>query len=124
MGFYQPSRSMFWGFTTAMRSEELKTEKAFDDQISRENIGKTIQDLSSDPHNLGSPGSKEVAEKIQQKFRDYGFDVHMDVYQVLFPVPKIRVLEMTCSNYLPRIIKRTSIKRRRHQRTEGSASNL
>ena len=83
------------GFSDSSAGQEFKKEKAFDDLISRENIGRTIRALSAVPHNVGSPGSKETAEKIQQKFRDYGFDVKMDVYQVLFPTPKIRVLEMT-----------------------------
>src|ERR1700733_11641983 len=83
------------GFYDSNATAEWKREKTFDELISRENIGKTMKDLSSVPHNLGSPGSKEVAEKIEQKFRDYGFDVHTDIYQVLFPVPKVRVLEMT-----------------------------
>ena len=98
------------GFYDSNAIRELKTEKAFDDQISRENIGKTMQDLSSVPHNVGSSGSKEVAEKIQQKFRDYGFDVHMDVYQVLFPIPKIRVLEMTAPNIYHALLKEPALK--------------
>jgi N-acetylated-alpha-linked acidic dipeptidase len=83
------------GFNDTSALEELKKEKTFDGFISRENIGMTIRDLSAVPHNVGSAGSKMVAEKIQQKFRDYGFEVHMDIYQVLFPEPKIRILEMT-----------------------------
>ncbi len=98
------------GFYDSNALEELKIEKTFDEQISRENIGKTIQDLSSVPHNLGSTGSKEVAEKIQQKFRDYGFDVHMDVYQVLFPVPKVRVLEMTAPQVFHALLKEPALK--------------
>ena len=83
------------GFNDSSALEEVKKEKAFDDLISRENIGLTIRDLSSKPHNLGSAGSKEVAEKIQQKFREYGLETHMEIYQVLFPEPKVRLLEMT-----------------------------
>jgi N-acetylated-alpha-linked acidic dipeptidase len=98
------------GFNDTSALEELKKEKAFDDLISRENIGLTIRDLSSKPHNLGSPGSKEVAEKIQQKFKDYGFDTHMDVYQVLFPEPKIRILEMTAPLVYHAILKEPALK--------------
>ncbi|HEY8733929.1 MAG TPA: folate hydrolase, partial [Puia sp.] len=89
----QPSRLS--GFSDSSSLEELKKENAFDQLVSRENIGVTIRDLSAVPHNLGSAGCKEVADKIQQKFRDYGFDVRMDIYQVLFPVPVTRILEMT-----------------------------
>ena len=112
------------GFSDAGAIEELKKEKTFDDLISAEHIGETIRDLSSRPHNLGSPGSKEVAEKIQQKFRNYGFTVRMDVYQVLFPEPKIRILEMTAPAVLPRIIKRTRLERRCNQWSGRSAADL
>jgi N-acetylated-alpha-linked acidic dipeptidase len=109
------------GFYDSNAVEELKREKAFDSLISRENIGKTIKDLSSAPHNLGSAGSKEVAEKIQQKFRDYGFDVHMDVYQVLFPTPKIRVLEMTEPQVYRASLKEPALK---EDGTSGQADQL
>jgi N-acetylated-alpha-linked acidic dipeptidase len=98
------------GFNDTSSLEELKKEKSFDSLISRENIGLTLRDLSSHPHNLGSAGSREVAEKIQQKFRDYGFDVHMDVYQVLFPLPKIRILEMTAPRVYHALLKEPALK--------------
>jgi len=109
-GFLSAQSIHLSGFYDSNAIGELKIEKSFDEQISRENIGKTIQDLSSVPHHVGSPGSKEVAEKIQQKFRDYGFDVHMDVYQVLFPVPKIRVLEMTAPQIYHALLKEPALK--------------
>jgi N-acetylated-alpha-linked acidic dipeptidase len=109
-GFLPAQSIRLTGFYDSNAIGELKIEKSFDEQISRENIGKTIQDLSSVPHHVGSPGSKEVAEKIQQKFRDYGFDVHMDVYQVLFPVPKIRVLEMTAPRIYHALLKEPALK--------------
>ncbi len=98
------------GFNDSSSREELRKEKAFDDLISRENIGLTIRDLSSVPHNLGSAGSKEVAYKIQQKLRDYGFDTHLDVYQVLFPVPRIRILEMTSPQTYRALLKEPALK--------------
>jgi N-acetylated-alpha-linked acidic dipeptidase len=83
------------GFSDSHALAELKNEKTFDLLIDRNSIGITIRDLSSVPHNLGSAGSREVAEKIQQRFREAGFETRMDVYQVLFPEPKIRILDMT-----------------------------
>jgi N-acetylated-alpha-linked acidic dipeptidase len=93
--FLMGQSAQITGFSDTRAMAELKTEKAFDTLIDRKNIGMTIRDLSSVPHNLGSAGSREVAEKIQQKFRESGFETRMDVYQVLFPVPRIRILEMT-----------------------------
>jgi N-acetylated-alpha-linked acidic dipeptidase len=109
------------GFNDTSALEELKNEKTFDSFISRENIGLTIRDLSSVPHNLGSAGSKEVAEKIEKKFRDYGFDVHMDVYQVLFPEPKIRILEMTAPQSYHALLKEPALK---EDRTSGQKDQL
>jgi N-acetylated-alpha-linked acidic dipeptidase len=109
------------GFSDTGTVEELKKEKTFDDLISRENIGLTIRDLSSVPHNLGSPGSKAVAEKIQQKFREYGFEVHMDVYQVLFPEPKVRILEMISPKTYHAILEEPALK---EDASSGQAGQL
>ncbi len=98
------------GFSDAGTLEELNNEKKFDDLISPQNIGLTIRDLSSRPHNVGSPGSREVAEKIERKFREYGFTVRMDEYQVLFPEPKIRLLEMTAPQSFRASLKEPALK--------------
>jgi N-acetylated-alpha-linked acidic dipeptidase len=107
------------GFSDAGVTEELKREKTFDDLISTKHIGETIRDLSSRPHNVGSPGCREVAEKIQQLFTNYGFSVHMDVYQVLFPVPKIRILEMTAPQVYHALLKEPAIKEDLSSAQEG-----
>ena len=99
--------------------EELKTEKTFDDLISAPHIGETIRDLSSRPHHVGSPGSREVAEKIQQLFLSYGFNVRMDVYQVLFPVPKLRILEMTAPQIYHALLKEPPLKEDTSSAQEG-----
>jgi N-acetylated-alpha-linked acidic dipeptidase len=109
------------GFDDSSISEELKTERTFDGLISRENIGLTIRDLSSEPHNLGSDGSKVVAEKIQRKFRDYGFDTHMDIYQVLFPEPTMRILEMTAPYAYRALLKEPALK---EDATSGQSGQL
>ena len=81
------------GFSDA--AKELQTEQAFDASLSAPYIGQTIKELSAFPHNLGSPGSKAVAEKILQKYKSYGLDAHIETYTVLYPTPKTRLLELT-----------------------------
>ena len=109
------------GFNESRATEELKVEEAFDSLISRENIGQTIRDLSSEPHHVGSEGSKRTAEKIQQKFRDYGFDTRMDVYQVLFPEPRVRILEMTSPQSYHELLKEPALK---EDATSGQKNQL
>jgi len=82
------------GFTAQSSTQQLTLEQNFDKNLSASNIGSAIKELSSQPHNLGSAGSKWVAENIYNRFKSYGFDVRIDTYRVLFPTPKTRVLEM------------------------------
>jgi N-acetylated-alpha-linked acidic dipeptidase len=50
--------------------------------------------LSARPHHVGSPYDKDNAEWILAHFKDWGLDAHIERFDVLFPTPKVRVLEM------------------------------
>jgi len=43
---------------------------------------------------VGSPYDKENSEWILSKFKEWGFDAHIETFQVLFPTPKERVVEL------------------------------
>ena len=43
---------------------------------------------------MGSPYDKANAEWILAKFKSWGLDAHIETFNVLFPTPKIRVVEM------------------------------
>src|SRR5262245_65474816 len=58
------------------------------------NIGEYMRRLSARPHHLGSPYDKDNAEWILSKFKEWGWDARSETYQVLFPTPKDRLLEM------------------------------
>ena len=109
------------GFSEKRSADQVRLEKSFDSLISRQNIGQTIRDLSSEPHHVGSPGSRNVAEKIQQRFREYGFETRMDVYQVLFPEPKTRILEMVSPVSYQAILKEPALK---EDATSGQSGQL
>jgi N-acetylated-alpha-linked acidic dipeptidase len=91
----QAQQKAITGFTDASAAKELQTEQAFDAALSAPRIGETIKDLSAFPHNVGSPGSKAVAEKILARYKSFGLDAHLETYTVLFPTPKTRMLELT-----------------------------
>src|SRR4051812_49079045 len=82
------------GFSEKTTATQQQVEKKFDALLSAERIGQTIKELSAVPHHVGSPGGKAVAESILSKFKSYGWDAKIETYQVLFPTPKTRVLEM------------------------------
>lgn len=58
------------------------------------NIGEYIRRLSARPHHVGSAYDKDNAEWIAAKFREWGWDTRIETYDVLFPTPKERLLEM------------------------------
>ncbi len=97
------------GFTETSAAAELKTEQKFDASLSAQRIGETIKELSAYPHNLGSPGSKAVAEKLLQKYKSYGLDAHIESFTVLFPSPKTRVLELTSPTQYNAVLKEPAL---------------
>src|ERR1700753_2274277 len=53
-----------------------------------------MERLSAHPHHVGSPYDKENAEWILAQYKQWGWDAHIEEFQVLFPTPKLRLLEM------------------------------
>jgi N-acetylated-alpha-linked acidic dipeptidase len=98
------------GFSPNNAAIHLQTEQKFDAQLNAQHIGETIKQLSSKPHSLGSKGSKEVAEEILRRYKDYGFDAHIETFTVLFPTPKIRLLEMTAPTSYKALLKEPALK--------------
>lgn len=58
------------------------------------NIGESVRTLSARPHHLGSPYGKQNAEWMLAKFKEWGWDARIENYDVLFPAPKERLVEM------------------------------
>ncbi|MFX1702627.1 transferrin receptor-like dimerization domain-containing protein [Chitinophaga sp. CC14] len=82
------------GYTGNVATQQLELENRFDKQLSSSHIGETIKALSSQPHHIGSARGKAVAEDILQRFKSYGWDAEIVTYQVLFPTPKERLVEL------------------------------
>ena len=54
----------------------------------------SMQRLSARPHHVGSPYDKENAEWMLAKFKEWGFDAQIETFDVLFPTPKERQVEL------------------------------
>ena len=50
--------------------------------------------LSAHPHHVGSPYDKQNADWILAKFKEWGWDAHVETFQILFPTPKERIVEL------------------------------
>jgi len=84
----------FLGYTEQSTSAERDLEKKFQDTIVAANIRENMRRLSARPHNVGSPYDKDNAEWILAQFKAAGFDAHIETFDVLFPTPKERIVEL------------------------------
>jgi N-acetylated-alpha-linked acidic dipeptidase len=87
-----PSRLL--GYSLQTSEKEQGWEQKFRDGIVPDNIRENMRRLSARPHHVGSPYDKDNAEWILSKFKEWGFDARIETFNVLFPTPKERVLEL------------------------------
>ena len=65
--------------------------------------------LSAEPHHLGSVQDKQNAEWLRDKFKSWGLDAKIEEYDVLFPTPKERVLELLAPSKFTATLKEPGI---------------
>ncbi len=83
------------GFDPATGREEVQWEQQARAIPIAANIRATIEKLSSQPHLAGTPGSKQTADWLLAKLREYGLDANIETFEALLPTPQVRILEMT-----------------------------
>ena len=80
------------------RSSQSQLETEFDKTLNPENLDTWMKHMSSKPHHVGSPWSKQNAEYAANKFKEWGFESRVETFEVLVPFPKIRKLSMIAPN--------------------------
>ena len=79
-------------------AESSRAERQWEEKLraipSTENLRAYMQRLSARPHNVGSPYDKDNAEWIAAKFKAFGLDTYIEQFDVLFPTPKERSVEL------------------------------
>lgn len=61
---------------------------------SPDNMRQAMRRLSARPHHVGSAYDRDNAEWILARFREWGWDARIETFDVLFPTPKERLVEM------------------------------
>lgn len=82
------------GFSAKSALKEFGWEKEFRDGVEAENIRAYMKRLTARPHHVGSPYDKDNSEWILAQFKKWGFDAHIETFDVLFPTPKERLVEL------------------------------
>jgi N-acetylated-alpha-linked acidic dipeptidase len=82
------------GYSPSASQTERDWESKFRAIPDPANLRDYMKRLSARPHHVGSPYDKDNAEWILAHFREWGLDAQIEKFDVLFPTPKVRVLEM------------------------------
>jgi len=79
-------------------AESSRTERQWEEKLraipSPDNLRAYMERLAAHPHHVGSPYDKQNAEWIAAKFKEFGLDTHLEQFDVLFPTPKERAVEL------------------------------
>lgn len=87
------------GFTTPDSQTERGWEEKFRAIPDPNVLRQTMQLLSAHPHHVGSPYDKQNAEWILSKYKEWGWDAHIENFDVLFPTPKQRLVELVAPTH-------------------------
>ena len=88
------SQSSIIGFEAHQVSQQKNLEAEFDKILSADNLDQWMKFMSAEPHYLGTAYGRKNAEWMVKQFKSWGYDAKIETYQVLFPYPKVRLLEL------------------------------
>src|SRR5580700_7853851 len=84
----------FLSIASVISAADPAWEQKFRDVPNPQNLRDYMQRLAARPHHVGSPYDKDNAEWILAKLKSWGLDAKIENFDVLFPTPKERLVEM------------------------------
>ena len=82
------------GFSGDSARAERDWESKFRALPSPDNLRSYMERLSARPHHVGTEYDRANAEWILSLFKQWGWDAHIENFDVLFPTPKERLVEL------------------------------
>lgn len=82
------------GFSDASSKTERDWEEKFKAIPEPARMRANMQRLTAHPHHVGSPYDKDNAEWLLAQLKSYGLDAHIESFDVLFPTPLERAVEL------------------------------
>ena len=89
-----PEPTPLRGFTAQSSQVEREWETKFRAIPDPKRLRDMMQRLAARPHHVGSPYDKQNAESIRDQYASFGWDARIETFQVLFPTPKSRLVEL------------------------------
>jgi len=78
----------------AAKSANADLERRFDASLSNAEMGGWMKTMAAEPNHVGSPHNKANAEMALQQFKSWGWDAHIETFEVLYPTPISESLEL------------------------------
>src|SRR5690348_7464962 len=94
-----PSTNTLPGFSPQSAGIELDWESKFAAIPSPDTIRRNMRRLSARPHHVGSPYDHDNAEWLLSRFKSFGWDAHIEQFDVLFPTPRERLVELVAPTH-------------------------
>ena len=82
------------GFIQPRAAAHAALESRFDAALEADLLRDWMRHLASRPHHVGAPFGKDVADFVAARFTEWGYDTEIEEFQVLFPTPRLRRLEL------------------------------
>ena len=82
------------GFSAESSRVERQWEEKFKALPSPQRMRDYMQRLAAHPHNVGAAYDKDNAEWLLGKFQEFGLDAHIETFDILFPTPRERAVEL------------------------------
>ena len=83
------------GFKKENSAQQLELEANYESMLSTDNLDTWMKRMAARPHYVGTDYGKENAEWIAAQFKSWGYDTKIERFDILFPYPKTRILELT-----------------------------
>lgn len=83
------------GFSESASEAQKELEANYEEQLSADNLDQWMKRLAAEPHWVGTEYGEENVKWMEKQFKSWGYKTKIDTYHVLFPYPKVRLLELT-----------------------------
>ena len=103
-------RSRVTGFSFTAATTQLERERTFRRHASRKNCDEHLKRLAATPRLAGSKASWRAADDVAARFRDMGYQVEIEEYEVLVPYPVRIRLEMVAPRAFQAKIREPSLR--------------
>jgi N-acetylated-alpha-linked acidic dipeptidase len=108
IGIFLPDPKLA-GYSSSAARTERDWEQQFQALPVPDTMRANMKRLSARPHHVGTLYDKDNAEWILARFKSFGLDAHIENFDVLYPTPRERLVEMVAPTPLRLSLKESAL---------------